>query len=158
MCQVHAGLVPRDYLEAARCEATDAGPEALAELNELCQPQTGAGTIDKQHLFSVHIHTPPTHPGYAAGSVFHGREIAARTETGWGKFGLTQALINLLAAGLQDPLNQQLLLLSESCVPLYPPAVVYSQLMHEDKSRINACAKDGWVRLVLTSLTPPPPP
>jgi hypothetical protein len=30
-------------------------------------------------------------------------------------------------------------MLSESCAPLYPPAVVYQQLMYERKSRINAC-------------------
>jgi len=33
-------------------------------------------------------------------------------------------------------------MLSESCVPLYPPAVVYQQLMWEKKSRINACDSD----------------
>ncbi|KAK9815960.1 hypothetical protein WJX74_007174 [Apatococcus lobatus] len=138
------GLVPRDYLEAARCEAQEASPDALTELNQVCQSEPGTPILDRQHLFSVHVHTSPTHAGFGADSVFHGREIAARTETGWGKFGLTQALINLLAAGLEDPLNQQLLMLSESCVPLYPPAVVYSQIMHEEKSRINACAKEGW--------------
>ena len=30
-------------------------------------------------------------------------------------------------------------MLSESCAPLYPPEVVYMQLMSEDKARINAC-------------------
>lgn len=117
----------------------------MVELSQVCKPEAGSGVLEQQHLFSVHIHTPPSHPGYRQDSTFHGREIAARTETGWGKFGLTQALINLLAAGLQDPLNQQLLMLSEACVPLYPPAVVYNQIMHEEKSRINACANEGWV-------------
>lgn len=38
-------------------------------------------------------------------------------------------------------------MLCESCMPLYPPALVYMQLMHEAKSRVsldatsdNACA------------------
>lgn len=33
-------------------------------------------------------------------------------------------------------------MLSESCAPLYPPAVVYQQLMYERRSRINACDSD----------------
>lgn len=33
----------------------------------------------------------------------------------------------MLAAALKEPRNQRFLLLSESCAPLYPPAVVYQQ-------------------------------
>lgn len=33
-------------------------------------------------------------------------------------------------------------MLSESCAPLYPPGVVYQQLMYERSSRINACDSD----------------
>lgn len=43
---------------------------------------------------------------------------------------------------LKDKLNQRFIMLSESCAPLYPPAVVYQQLMYERKSRINACDSD----------------
>jgi hypothetical protein len=31
-------------------------------------------------------------------------------------------------------------------VPLYPPAVVYQQLMYDPKSRINACTWEGHYR------------
>jgi len=40
---------------------------------------------------------------------------------------------------LEEPLNQRFVLLSESDIPLYPPAVVWLQLMSEQKSRIHAC-------------------
>ena len=40
---------------------------------------------------------------------------------------------------LEEPLNQRFVLLSESDIPLYPPAVVWLQLMSERKSRIHAC-------------------
>ena len=50
----------------------------------------------------------------------------------------------MLRVALEDPLNQRFLLVSEVCVPLYPPTVMYAQLMGEDKSRLNACAKEGW--------------
>ena len=50
----------------------------------------------------------------------------------------------MLRVALEDPLNQRFLLVSEVCIPLYPPTVMYAQLMGEDKSRLNACAKEGW--------------
>ena len=45
----------------------------------------------------------------------------------------------LLAAALQDPTNQQFVLLDESAVPMYSAAAVYLQLIGETKSRLNAC-------------------
>lgn len=48
----------------------------------------------------------------------------------------------LLAAALRNPLNQRFVLLSESCIPLYPPGLVWLQLLAEERSRINACAND----------------
>lgn len=47
----------------------------------------------------------------------------------------------LLAAALKDPLNQRFVLLSESCVPLYSPQVVYMQLLSEQGSRVDACGR-----------------
>ncbi len=46
----------------------------------------------------------------------------------------------LLAAALSDPLNQRFVLLSDSCLPLYPPATIYLQLVAEQRSRVNACS------------------
>lgn len=42
----------------------------------------------------------------------------------------------------QEPRNRFFVLLSESCMPLYPPQTVYQQLVHSQQSRINACRKD----------------
>ena len=36
-----------------------------------------------------------------------------------------------------------MVLLSESCLPLYPPTLMYAQLISEPKSRINGC--HDWV-------------
>ena len=49
----------------------------------------------------------------------------------------------LLRAALQDPRNQRFVLLSESCAPLYPPHVIYLQLLGEARSRLNACLEPG---------------
>ena len=58
----------------------------------------------------------------------------------WGSHDLVVAVRNLLAAALADAANQRFLLLSESGVPLYPPAAIHAQLLSEDRSRVNACA------------------
>lgn len=46
----------------------------------------------------------------------------------------------MLAQALLDPLNQRFVLLSETCVPLYPAPLVWVQLQGETRSRLNACA------------------
>lgn len=57
----------------------------------------------------------------------------------WGGFDLIDATKELLRAALADGRNKKLMLLSESCIPLYPPTLTYQQLMSEPKSRVNAC-------------------
>ena len=49
----------------------------------------------------------------------------------------------LLAAALQSRANQRFVLLSERCLPLYPPGALYAQLMAEQLSRIHACANSS---------------
>ena len=57
-----------------------------------------------------------------------------------------------MEAALEDPLNERFVLLSESCIPLYPAPMVWAQLLSEPRSRINACTnssnpKDGERRM-----------
>ena len=59
----------------------------------------------------------------------------------------------MLRHALQEPLNQRFLLVSESCVPLYPPTTFYASLMADDKSRINACKLPHWHRQAERYLT-----
>jgi len=47
-----------------------------------------------------------------------------------------QAVKNMMAAALAEPRNQRFLLLSESCAPLYPPAVVYQQARSQRARRM----------------------
>lgn len=49
----------------------------------------------------------------------------------------------LQAALLSSESNRKFMLLSESCAPIYHPAVVHQQLLHERLSRVDACAADG---------------
>ncbi len=50
-----------------------------------------------------------------------------------------QAELVLLTAALQDPLNVKFLLVSDSSLPLYPPQMLWAQLMAESTSRLDAC-------------------
>lgn len=57
----------------------------------------------------------------------------------WGTHTLIEAARNLFQAALQDETNQRFVMLSESGIPLYPPTLIWQQLISEKKSRINAC-------------------
>ena len=50
------------------------------------------------------------------------------------------AELRLFVTALEDPLNERFVLLSESCIPIFPATVVWGELLSEGKSRINACA------------------
>ncbi len=71
-----------------------------------------------------------------------------------------QAEINLMQEALREPLNERFVLLSETCIPLYPAALVWAQLVTEAKSRAHACAKlddsgDEGRRMTYRCRTPP---
>ena len=82
--------------------------------------------------------------GHAKGNLFHGREIAAHIQASWGGFELVDIAKELFRAALAEAANRKMVLLSESCLPLYPATLTYTQLLSEPKSRINAC--HDWVR------------
>ena len=84
--------------------------------------------------------------GHAKGSLFHGREIPVHIQASWGGFELVDIAKELFRAALTDTANQKMVLLSESCLPLYPATLTYAQLISEPKSRINACR--DWVRFL----------
>lgn len=97
-----------------------------------------------QRLFRVYTHAPPSFPGYPRGSIFHGTLIEDRLSTTWGDHSMMEATRRLLQAALfSSESNRKFMLLSESCAPIYHPAVVHQQLIHERLSRLDACAADG---------------
>ena len=60
-------------------------------------------------------------------------------QTKWGDPINSYAEKLLLSSALKEPANQRFLLLSDTGLPLYPPTLMWQQLMGETKSRINAC-------------------
>lgn len=49
------------------------------------------------------------------------------------------AEIRLFETALEDPLNERFMLLSETCIPMYPGTLVWAELLSEGRSRINSC-------------------
>lgn len=64
-----------------------------------------------------------------------GHEIDNRVEAHW--LYTSPAMFVLLRAAVLNPLNRYFVLLSEACLPLYPAAAVYLQIIHDPRSRIN---------------------
>jgi hypothetical protein len=101
--------------------------------------------ISRQHLFDVWVHPAVDFPGFPVNSVFHGREIPRefRVRTVWGTHTIIDATRALLAAALTNPRAEKFVLMSESDVPLYSPMALYTQMMSETRSRVNACNNTG---------------
>ena len=49
----------------------------------------------------------------------------------------------LLHTAYYNPANKFFVFLSESCVPLYPASLVYLQIIHSTKSRLNPGCADA---------------
>ncbi|KAK9823184.1 hypothetical protein WJX72_000908 [[Myrmecia] bisecta] len=143
---------PADVTQAEQVASSDMAQDAVLSqalgpagaelahqgLRQLCTPDPGDSILRRQHLFSVYIHPMPDYGDIPGDSMFHGREIKKRIQVEWGSHQLIDATRNLLHVALADPLNQKFILMSESHVPLYPPQLVYQQLISEDKSRMDS--------------------
>jgi len=115
----------------------------------------------------VYVHSRPDFLGYPPGHLFNvaricaqaacrcrrparsvvvnwrccaGYELVHRTGSGW--LVATAAMYTLLKAAVNNPVNQFFVLLSEACLPLYPPSALYLQIIHEPRSRINGARVD----------------
>eukprot|EP00887_Chlorella_sp_A99_P004266 scaffold15.g4266.t1 len=97
------------------------------------------GDASWRRFFSIYVHPAPGY-FFPKGSLFAGREVPERINVTWGQHSVVDAERVLIHAALQEPANQVLVLLSESCVPVYPAALVWTTLVVEQRSRVNACA------------------
>lgn len=104
--------------------------------------QNANNVIDRQHLFDVWVHlSKDIDDEIFEGSIFKSKLIpeSKRIQARWGSHSLIDATRVLFASALTNPFVTKLVLVSESDIPLYGPNFVYSQLLSERKSRINAC-------------------
>lgn len=103
-------------------------------------PFNGPELYRSQDLFSIYVHAQPGYT-FPEDSLFSGLQVAdpVNCTNGFALHTLVLAEFKLLAEALKDPRNQKFVLLSEACVPVHPPEVVYAQAIYESKSRIHAC-------------------
>lgn len=94
-------------------------------------------------LYSIYVHT---HPGFKldvpSSSVFHRRQIPSK-EARWGDITMCDAERRLLANALLDFSNERFVLLSETCIPLYPFPTVYNHLVLSKNSFVGAFDDPG---------------
>lgn len=130
--------------------------DRLAALQRTCGAQaadTQRGLVDRQFLFSLHVHHHPRYAGYPPESLFHQRVIPVlmdaeryagvvvshNTTRSRAHHSLTDAERLLLAEALRQPLNQRFVLVSETTLPLYSGPLLYAQAMAETHSRLQGC-------------------
>lgn len=114
----------------------------LDELATSCRALSNDPTtpaIFRQQLFNIYAHAPPDFPEYAADSLLFGRRITQRVPSVRISHTLVTVERFLLREALQWSLNSRFVFLSESHLPLYPAAMIYMQLVHEPRARIDAC-------------------
>lgn len=134
---VLADLLPLDSIRDEACR-----PQPLTDMGTLsktCLLSPALPAHQRQHLFSIYLHNPPDQPPMPPDSVFFKTEIPGRVPSFMGHQPKTIAVKRLLEEALKEPLNQRFVVLSATSIPIYPPQVVYRQLLSETFSRINAC-------------------
>ena len=147
-----SGLLHKDLWARWLSSAANLTDAASAQ-HQLCS-QDHAGDCEHNHkpshafgqrLFSVYIHSgvhQEANDETAAAQpkdIFAEFYIRSSITPAWGQPTLIMAERLLLQKALQDKDNQRFVLLSESCIPLYSPQLIYQQLMGELRSRVNAC-------------------
>ncbi|KAK9864497.1 hypothetical protein WJX84_010563 [Apatococcus fuscideae] len=119
----------REFLEGI----PDKHQEATGKQGKLLAPWEAA--------FSLFVHVPGRFR-FPKDSLFSGHETKQRVAVEWGQWTVMAAERILLAAALAgDPWAARFVLLSESCIPLYPASVVWMQLISQPLSRIDACMR-----------------
>lgn len=110
----------------------------------------GPAIYRNQDLFSVYVHSQPGFE-FPSDSIFSGLQVSdpINCTNAFALHVLVLAELKLLETALKDPRNQKFILLSESCIPVHPPEVVYAQALYEQKSRVHACATRNPGRLEL---------
>lgn len=137
------GLLPIPAVTAYARRGWSLDRARLAQIQEACTPRIPVDAdlplAQRQHLFTLYVHTHPSFRGYRNFSMFAGHIIPKRIVGLRGHHSLTIAERLLLGEALKNPLNQRFYLVSETTLPMYPAAFIWEQAMAEQVSRVDAC-------------------
>ncbi|KAG8460153.1 hypothetical protein KFE25_014298 [Diacronema lutheri] len=92
--------------------------------------------------FSLYAHTKTPPP---PSSLLSRARIREHVPTEWGTASLVRATLALLRAALTDEENVRFVLLSESCVPLYPFARVRVELLADARGWLSHAPTPAWM-------------
>ena len=147
------GKIPLGRGRLGRCAHSGSSIQDFEDVASVCGVKTetdAADPISNQFLFDVWVHLKQGEDrAIFDGSIFESRLVPdeSRIAATWGGHSLIDATRVLLAASLANPLVSKMILVSDSDLPLYGPAMIYNQIMNEEKSRVNACnTTAGWDR------------
>ncbi|CAI5482635.1 unnamed protein product [Closterium sp. Yama58-4] len=89
--------------------------------------------------YAIYVHASNTSFSFPPGSspLFRGRLVPGG-EVRWGEMSMVDAERRLLEAAVQDEANSFFVLLSESCIPLWPFDYVYSYIASSSASFVDA--------------------
>ena len=135
-------MLPTDMLPLDSIRDEACRPQPLVDMVMLLRTCTSSPALpdhQRQHLFSIYLHNSPDEPAFPRDHIFFQTEVQGRVPAIMGHQPRTIAVKKLLEVALREPLNQRFVVLSETSIPIYPPQVVYRQLLSETFSRINAC-------------------
>ncbi|XP_038999851.1 glycosyltransferase BC10-like isoform X2 [Hibiscus syriacus] len=94
-------------------------------------------------LYSIYVHALPSYTGgYPPSSVFYRRQIPSQIVE-WGRMSMCEAERRLLANALLDISNEWLILLSESCIPLYNFSIIYHYISRSKYSFMGSFDEPG---------------
>ncbi|KAI3720062.1 hypothetical protein L6452_20972 [Arctium lappa] len=95
-------------------------------------------------LYNVYVHmsNSSSNATEPEDSVFHGRRIPSK-DVEWGKVNMIEAERRLLANALLDFSNQQFVLLSDACIPLFNFSTVYSYLTNSNHNFVESYDLEG---------------
>ena len=123
-----AGVIPIACSVPALCGQADHLADDLVH-SCLTSNRTAAHAPMNQHLFTVYVHAPPDFGGYELSSPFYHSMVETRNFTKWGDHSTATVVKSMIREALMNSLNEKFMLLSETCIPLYPPQVILV-LMH----------------------------
>eukprot|EP00892_Ulva_mutabilis_P004681 jgi/Ulvmu1/2585/UM014_0036.1 len=135
-CWRHGGPFNTFSSNPPRQPFTGPIPPPIANSTEWLRDSCHAGLSGQQlyaqqDLFTIYVHRRPDAAPAPPGSIFHGRDISDRVRASFAQASLVAAHRRLLTVSLQDPRNSMFLLVSETCIPLYHPAIIWAQMMAE---------------------------
>ena len=84
--------------------------------------------------YSIYLHSKI--PSDVTQPIWREAIIPKYIHTAWGDISIVRATLALLDAAFQDPTNEHFILLSESCIPIKPFAIIKSEILGDPRGRM----------------------